>query len=237
MTNKHLVAFGRSERLSVNRRVQLPSELKSALLPAYAPCPAFREACRGMRWRPERGHVPRGFCGATGALGEVRLILVTAEPGDPHETERHLGTPAELLASAYRYASVCLQAGTDLFHRNLRRFLSLCWPGETFEDQLRKTWLTDTVLCSAAKEGGSVPASVKRECRARYLEAQLALFPRAVVVALGRKAERRLAGIPGVVVAGSVAPPGCNRPDVRESWIVAARTVRTRLSGQGGRCQ
>ena len=211
-------------------RVEVSAELRSALLPAYGPCPAVKGPCRGMRWEPARGHVPRGFCGATGALGEVRLVLVTAEPGDPHPSEQHVGTRAEMLASTYRYASECLQSGTDLFHRNLRCFMALCWPGETFEQQLRKTWLTDTVLCSAAKEGGSVPTSVERECRARYLEAQLALFPGAIIVALGRKAEWRLAGIPDVVVAGSVAPPGCNRPKVRASWLVAARTVRRRLS-------
>jgi hypothetical protein len=136
-----------------------------------------------------------------------------------------------MLASAYRHASGCLESGTDLFHRNLRRFLTLCWPGETLEEQLRKTWLTDTVLCSAAREGGSVPTVVKRECRARYLEAQLSMFPGAVIVALGKKAERRLTGIPGVVIAGSVAPPGCNRPEVRKSWVTAARAVRRRLSG------
>lgn len=217
------------------RRVQLPVELRNALLPAYAPCSAFKGACRSMRWKPSHGHVPRGFCGATGALEEVRLVLVTAEPGDPHAKEQHLGAPTEMLGSAYRYASACLQSGTDLFHRNLRRFMTLCWPGETFEQQFRKTWLTDTVLCSAAREGGSVPAAVKRECRTRYLEAQLALFPSAVVVALGKKAERRLSGIPGVVVAGSVAPPGCNRPEVRESWVSAARVVRRRLSGRARR--
>jgi hypothetical protein len=35
-----------------------------------------------------------------------------------------------------------------------------------------------------------------------------------------------------VVIAGSMAPPGCNRPEVRKSWVTAARAVRRRLSGR-----
>jgi len=54
------------------------------LLTAYEPCPSFSSACKSMRWVPERGHIPRGFCGATGDLDEVDLVLVCAEPGDPH---------------------------------------------------------------------------------------------------------------------------------------------------------
>jgi Uracil DNA glycosylase superfamily len=184
-----------------------------------------------MRWAPAQGHVPRGFSGATGALEEVQLVLVAAEPGDPHPGEQHLaqGNPPERLASAYRYASECLRSKKDLFHRNLRHFLALCWPDDTFDQQLRKTWLTDAVLCSATREGASVPAAVERECRRQYLEAQLALFPRAVIVALGKKAQHRLKRIPDVVPAWSVAPPGCNRSRAKESWADAAREVRTRV--------
>jgi hypothetical protein len=210
---------------------RLHPQLQRVLLPAYAPCLAFAGVCRRMRWAPARGHVPRGFCGASGALKEVQLVLVTAEPGNPHPGEQHLaqGTPAERLASAYRYATECLRSGKDLFHRNLRQFLALCWPHDTFDQHLRKTWLTDAVLCSAAREGGSVPRAVERECRTRYLEAQLALFPGAVIVALGGKAERRLAGIPGVVAARSVAPSGCNRRDAKESWAAAVRVLHERV--------
>jgi hypothetical protein len=63
-----------------------------------------------------------------------------------------------------------------------------------------------------------VPAVAARECRARYLEAQLRLFPNAAVVALGRKAQQRLRGWPDVHHAFSVAPPYCNRKNARESW-------------------
>jgi hypothetical protein len=63
--------------------------LAALLAPAYAPCVELRRACTEMRWNPEFGHVPRGFLGAAGRLKEVELVLVFAEPGDPHDGERH----------------------------------------------------------------------------------------------------------------------------------------------------
>lgn len=95
--------------------------------------------------------MPRGFLGAAGSLEEVELVMVFAEPGDPHEGERHEG-----MTTAYDYATFGFSTGKDLFHRNVREILSLCWPEMSFEQQMRKVWLTESVLCSARKEGGSV---------------------------------------------------------------------------------
>ena len=158
-------------------------------------------------------------------------MLVGAEPGDPHKGESHLatGSPRARLESAYAYATECFRSGKDLYHRNMRYILERAWPRETFDEHLRKVWITDAVLCSAAREGGHVPRVVARECRDRYLEAQLALFPTALVVALGRKAQKRLAGYPGVMEASTVAPPGCNIfPGARASWDKVARLVQQR---------
>jgi hypothetical protein len=158
-------------------------------------------------------------------------VLVGAEPGDPHKSESHLakGSPLERLESVYAYATECFRTGKDLYHRNMRYILERAWPQERFDEHLRKVWITDAVLCSAAKEGGHVPRAVARECRGRYLEAQLALFPTALVVALGRKAQKRLAGHSNVVEASTVAPPGCNIfPGARASWDKIARLVRKR---------
>lgn|SRR6266498_643166 len=59
----------------------MANPLIQSLLPAHAPCVHFSGACAEiMRWKPAQGHVPRGFCGATGNLEEVELVLVTAEP-------------------------------------------------------------------------------------------------------------------------------------------------------------
>jgi hypothetical protein len=168
-----------------------------------------------MRWRPSAGHVPRGFLGASGSLAEVELVLVLAEPGDPHPQERHEG-----LQTPYSYAAVCLATGKDLFHRNVRKILGMCWPDLAFEQQMRKVWLTDSVLCSARTEGGNVSPSASRACGQRYLLAQLQLFPGALVVALGRKAQQRLTvlGFTRFLPAFAAAPPGCNGPKAQASW-------------------
>jgi hypothetical protein len=204
--------------------------LRDLLLPAYGPCDGFAGPCQTMRWEPGRGHVPRGFCGATGKLEAVRLVLVTAEPGNPHPAERHSHrSPQETFDSAYSYAYSCFKTGTDLFHRNVRRVLDLCFPGRDFDEQLRMTWITDSVLCSAVVEGGSVRAAVTRACRDRYLGAQLNLFPDAVVAALGSKARDRMRGLPREFVeASAVAPPGCNHKGASESWQAIADCLRSK---------
>ena len=198
----------------------------AALSPAYGPCPEFTQACSEMRWQPERGHVPRGFAGATGDLSEIELVLVVAEPGEPVEGRDSIsGDPMDLV---YYDAMHSFRTGRDLFHRNVRKILELCWPGMPFDLVMRKVWLTESVLCSATTTTGPVSRTAYRACGQRYLLAQLALFPSAVVVALGGKAAERLTalGVKSFVAAWSVAPPGCNRKEAADSWRKIAEAVR-----------
>jgi hypothetical protein len=204
----HVVGDSRSRR-------EPHPDLIRILAPAYQPCPAFKTACTSMRFSPENGYVPRGFCGATGSLDEVDLVLVVAEPGDPQEGEVHTS-----LFSAYEYATVFFSTAQDLYSRNVRRILGMCWPDLSFDEQMRKVWITDSVLCSAKSECASVPATVELECASRYLRDQLKLFPDALVVAFGKKAQRRLVkiGFTNFLPAWSPAPPGCNQAQARDSW-------------------
>jgi len=195
--------------------MKLNPAIANILAPAYTPCVEFQRACVQMRWQPDVGHVPRGFLGGSGSLDEVELILVFAEPGDPHIGEHHDG-----LESAYESATVAFANGRDLFHRNVRKILEMCWPALSFEQQMRKAWLTESVLCSAQTECGSVPSASARACGQHYLLAQLQLFPGALVVALGSKAQSRLRslGYTAFISAFAVAPPSCNRHEARASW-------------------
>ena len=207
------------------------------LQPAYEPCTSFQGgACAQNTWDPEAGHVPRGFCGAIGRAEEIRLILVCAEPGDPHPTENHAsdGTSTGMLGSVSRYAWECVRSGNDRFHKNLRTILNLCWPDTDFETQMRWTWITDSVLCSAKREGGRFPVRIERECAKRFLVPQINLFPGAIVVALGKKAEHRMrqAGIVDFVAAGTAAPPWCNKAEVPQSWQRLAEIVHERFPTQ-----
>src|SRR5688572_25630890 len=101
----------------------LPHEEVLAVLErAYDPCPGFGGACKGMRWAPDKGHVPRGFAGASGPPENVELALVAAEPGDPHDVETYpsSGSARDTLSAVCRYVYGALQAGTDQYHRNVR---------------------------------------------------------------------------------------------------------------------
>ncbi len=209
--------------------MNLNPELAKLLLQAYLPCGGFTAACSTMRWDPPLGHVPRGFCGATGDLREVELVLVCAEPGDPHLRESHPGTsPAEYFESSYAYAYRCFRDETDLFHRNIRHILDFCFPKLPFDEQLRRVWITDSVKCSARREGGSVPASVAHDCRSRFLERELALFPAAVVVALGKKAATRLKGRHDLICVAAAAPPYGATKAARATWPRIADALRAR---------
>lgn len=184
-----------------------------------------------MRWSPETGHVPRGFRGGTGSLADVRLILVCAEPGNPYveetyEHKRH--RPADLLHQVYEASCRHQEESVDHFARNIQHIIQIAWPGMSPDEQMRRTFLTDSVLCSIHKrvdgrwkavEGASVPARIGLECGRRYLTAQLDLFPNARAVALGGKARDRMTRL-GIdfVHAFSAAPPGCNMKGALPSW-------------------
>jgi len=129
-------------------------EVREMLLPAFALCNGFEGNCGSMRWQPEVGHVPRGFCGASGVPGDVRLILVVAEPGDPHANEIYPpdARPEDKFEAACGYAYASFGTGKDQFHRNIRAILDECWPSLSFHEQFRRTWITESVLCSASIE-------------------------------------------------------------------------------------
>lgn len=204
---------------------------------AYNPCPAFKNVCQSMRWTPEAGHIPRGYCGATGEPSNVKLILVCAEPGDPHHEEHHEadGTLAGFIESTCSYSWQCLENKKEQFHQNVRHILDLCWLGKSFHQQMRRTWRTNAVLCSAKLEGGHVPVQIERECVNRYLVRQLNLFSDARIIALGGKAQKRLkrAGVRDFISAWSAAPPGCNRREAKDSWVEAARIFKMGLQQNG----
>lgn len=204
------------------------ASLVRTISPAYAPCEHFRGVCSQMRWSPSSGHVPRGFCGALGDIGDVELVLVTAEPGDPLHGEVH--TDVE---SALEYSLSCLRSTATPFHRNIRLILDFCFPQQSLDQQLRRTWRTNSVLCSARVECGRIPQAVERTCMSNYLVRQLALIPHAFVAALGKKAQDRLRrqGIPFF----PAAHPSSRRSNDEKhaSWRALAEELRKHHQGSG----
>jgi hypothetical protein len=213
------------------------AELTRALLPAYGPCPGFSSICGSMRWIPECGHVPRGFCGALGQLSDVELVLVVAEPGNPHGRESYsaAGSSQELFETVCRYVYGCFESSKDQFHRNVRYILNRCWPGLPFAEQMRRTWITESTLCSAEAEGGTIPFAVNRFCVDSYLSKQLAVLPHATVATLGGKARNRIGYLRlEFIAAFAAAPPGCNFAGAKESWEQVAIEVQKRTSARRG---
>jgi hypothetical protein len=207
------------------------------LRPAYKPCPNFKTACKGYcQWIRRKGHVPRAFGGATGAISDIRLILVTAEPGDPADGEVYSGSPDKMLHHSMSVFTMFLRENNlrrngkpALFHENMRTILKLCWPGDSLEDQLRKTWVTPSVLCSALASGNPIPSLIENTCVSTYLAPQINLLENAFVLALGGKARQRLKRN-GVRVDSHAHHPSARPVDQPEtSWRKSAKAFRSWL--------
>ena len=217
-----------------------PLELFDILRPSLAPCEGFSEAgtCTKMRWKPECGHIPRGWIGAaTPDLNGIRLVLITAEPGDPGDGECYDGLSSEEMFEAYHqfgygalsYNNLSRGGRPASFHENLRRILDLCWPGDSLDEQLAKTWITPAVLCSAARSGGRVPAAVEHACADRFLLPQLRLMPKAFIIALGGKAKTRLRRAGQAVNTEAQHPSARWSTNPYETWERAAAEFRAWL--------
>ncbi len=128
--------------------------------------------------------------------------------------------------SAMAHVHMCYGTRTDLFHRNVRWFMSQLYPDLTFDEQLKHVWLTEGRLCSIDVEIG---ATKDRTCANHYLKRQLEALPNASVVAFGGKAKHYLKGL-GVEFIGAyaLAPPGANHKPARPSWEAAIAEIRAR---------
>lgn len=75
-----------------------------------------------------------------------------------------------------------------------------------------------------------VRSAVERACGERYLLRQLALFPNAVVVALGAKAQKRMRalGYDCFIAASAVASPEGCKPHAKLSWQVIPHALPQR---------
>jgi hypothetical protein len=208
--------------------IALPhADLLKILLPAYLPCAGFG-TCAEAIWDPAKGHVPRGFLGACGALTEVRAILVFAEPGGVYPADRYdpALSPQNLLATTVAETGRMMSTGQDKFHRNVRWFIDQILPGQDFSTQLRGVWLTEGRLCSVAQEIGG---RKDRSCADRYLARQIALMPNAVVIGFGKKAQAYLSALKiDHCAARALAPPGANHLPARPSWEAAIDEVKRR---------
>ena len=217
-------------------------ELTKVLLPAYTKCCILTTNCSELKNDVKEGHVPRGFCGAFGSLSDVQLVLVLAEPGNPDPEihgDKTNPTPRKLLADntlgVFETVDIAKKDGKRNFHGNIAIILNECWPGLTLEQQFERTWMTESVLCSADKSTGQVPRPIEQACAETYLRRQLDLLPNRFVVALGDKAKKRL-GMIGVEYDFAAWAPGRPKGPTKEAlktWKELGKAFRKHLRKNG----
>jgi hypothetical protein len=212
-------------------------ELAEILQAALAPCPHFADVCAGYAcWDPARGYVPRGYLGATGRVGEVRLVLATAEPGEPDDGEAYAGTPRAMLEAVAARSLAAFERGPRAnsapapFHRNLRKILDFCWPGDSLQDQLVKTWIAPAVLCTTPVFGMPIPRVMETTCARAYFRQTIEALGDVYIVALGAKAHARLER--GGVTAAFIAQHPSARPITKPeaSWAASGAAFRSWLT-------
>jgi len=179
------------------------AELLEILKSAYK-CPSFSGVCSNVCYKPELGYMPRGYTGAFGNLADIELILILAEPGNPPESQNEKYNdslaPNELIAKVASGVEGAIRNHKDSkFHENIADILIECWPGLELENQLKRTWITESVLCAAYKSTAPISTEIELECAHRYLLRHLQCLNKnksRFVAVLGGKAKRRIQRLP-----------------------------------------
>jgi len=168
--------------------------------------------------------------GARGDLSEINLVFVVSEPAEPGDGEIYCGSPEEMFSSYYNYAYAALKelnmtrnGNEQPFHSKFRKILDIFIPETSFEDQMRKVWITDSVLCSAKKSGAVVDEDVEKACAHLYLRPQRILLSGAFWVALGNKAKNRMDKCGLAYDAKALHPSASDKYDPSTSWSRAAK--------------
>lgn len=199
---------------------------------AYAPCDGLKNRCKNhIQWDPYNGHMPRGYMCNANDLEKIQLVLVLAEPGNPEPGDEcyTIDTPENMITAHNSYVTF---SGGGLFHQNIRKIVSLCFPELDFATAKKKVLITESVLCSTPitqTSTGRMPIAVVDECGERYLLKQHELLKNAYWVAVGAKARDRMKrlGIPYNFVISHPAPPEANKSRALHSWQKMAADFQT----------
>jgi len=110
--------------------------------------------------------------------------------------------------------------------------MDLCLPDMDVTEQFRLTWYTNAVKCSAHKSGGRIPGHVSDNCVNTYLKHELAALPNAFVIALGRKAERRMQRNGIKFDAFAFHPSARDQATALQTWVSAAEAFKRAKSSK-----
>jgi len=185
----------------------------------------FKELClsHNLLWE-DVGNEPRGYHGP--APEAVQVLYVSAEPGPVTATERLNLMPA--ITTGPWIDGHNLSLNEHYWRKNLVKICSYIWPEKTVEHMDRHLGGMQSFWVSLP-EGAttkSIPKPVLEFWRLKYAHKLFGLFPHAVVLAAGGKAQERLRRL-GVdfIGCGAVTKPGCNFKKVKESWPRAGKEI------------
>jgi len=233
----------------------VPREIGDALIGLHKPCPHLTDCQKdwceeGRRrsvkpadlWQKYAGLVPRGVSGGTAGADEVEVVFVLAEPSEARGEEpvRIRNVPdADLLDAVYRQSTTNIRDGAEDHHRWLRDGIMRRFLGDLpVEEIMKRAVVTCSVYCSNPKpfsNTAAVPRGVECRCAKNNLLKVLEKYPRAIIVALGNKADRRLhrflGHLPNVHARiKAMHPTAAQRPvnNAQRSWEIAAAEFRRR---------
>ena len=209
-----------------------PRETHGVLLDLHAEIKsdsAFRELCisHGLLWE-DVGNEPRGYNGP--APEDVEVLYVSAEPGPVTPTERLNLIPA--ITNAPWLDGFDLYLQEHYWRKNLKVICDSIWPTDTVANMdkhlggMQSFWIS-------LPEGAttkSIPRPVLDYWRQHYAHRLFGLFPDAVVLAAGLKAQDRLKRL-GIDFVGcyAVTLPGSNTKKNKDSWPVAGKAISNLL--------
>jgi hypothetical protein len=192
----------------------------------------FKELClsHGLLWE-DVGNEPRGYNGPSPE--DVQVLYVSAEPGPVTPTERLNLIPA--ITNAPWLSGFDLSLQEHYWRKNLEVICESIWPTDTVENMdkhlggMQSFWIS---LHEGATTN-AIPKPVLDYWRQHYAHRLFGLFPHAVVLAAGLKAQKRLDQLNiKYISCGAVTRPGCNFKTVKDSWPVAGKEIKDLLQQQ-----
>jgi len=189
------------------------------------------------------GERPRHFAGALDTPENVQLLLLMAEPGStPYEWER--GRPVETWLNdvtcdgtgrrgrhpfVYDPDARSDPRYEERFALFPARFLAQVWPECAPEDRMGRTVIANAFWMQAFRSGADVKRAAERDF-APILAGFIDLFPNAVTVAAGGKAQERVRLAERTAIGmQALTLPAYNHRSAAQSRAVTAETLRQRF--------
>lgn len=217
----------------------MPPKQSTNITPSHAPILAlqqemlndakFKHLCLDNRlpWDPENGYEPRWYNGP--APEQVKVLVLMAEPGAITKTEQ----PGPAIDHAPWIGTKELKLQQYYWLANLLYVCEFIWPQpdtEAMMDQYLAGSCTFWMSLPVQEQTKPIPKVVLSYFLDTYLKRFLKLFPNAVILAAGGKAQDRLHRIEAdFIPCSAFTRPESNKEHARESWQQAGLQIAAQL--------